>query len=168
MPDGENLTWYVNVKADSVLEQGDILLACKIPILVKEGSITKLFELSSSFIVLNQSCDLIVQPNKEIARAEHILLAEAQALDLSRENYSKIYKGQQPGLYILPRRSSKSEPKTNLVINFNRLHAIKPDLLPDFSKVKRVRLRTPYREHMIQAFVNTYARIALDQPPQLG
>ena len=51
MPDGENLTWYVNVKADSVLEQGDILLACKIPILVKEGSITKLFELSSSFIV---------------------------------------------------------------------------------------------------------------------
>jgi hypothetical protein len=168
MPDGENLTWYVNAKANSDLEQGGILLVCKIPTLVKKDSVIKLFELSSSFVVLNQSCDLIIQPNKEIARAEHILLAEVQALDLSRENYLKIYKGQQPGLYVLPRRSSKSEPKTNLVINFNRLHTIKPDLLPDLSKVKRVRLRTPYREHMIQAFANTYARIALDQQPKLG
>ncbi len=165
MPGGENSQWYKSVKKGSPLEQGDVLFGFSIPsISFNEDKITN-SEITSNFVILNQSCDLIVQDGKSKPRAERYLLAEAQELHIALKKYEEIHKGRNPGLYALPRRLVKKEPKTHLVVNFNRLHAIDFNLATDIFNLKRVRILSPYREHLMQAFSTTYSRVALDNPP---
>jgi hypothetical protein len=167
MPDGENSSWYSYAKKDSPLEQGDVLFGCTISILTKESGVINLAELTANFAVLNQSCDLIAQPGKLKARAEHVLLAEAQELELKESALAEIHAGRKPGLYVLPRKSRKSHPKNHLIVNFHRIYSVHSEFLPNIELIKRIRLRSPYREHIMQAFALTYTRIALDEIPSL-
>jgi hypothetical protein len=167
MPDGENPSWYSVAKKESPLEQGDILFEITIPTFVRENGEIKMSELLSNFVVINQSCDLIAQPGKPKPRAEHVLLAEAIISTYEPKNHTEIYTGRKQGFYILPRNKVNKNPKKHLIVNFNKLHAIHADLLPDLPKIKRMRMRSPYREHLIQAFSITYSRIALDELPLL-
>ena len=168
MPENDNPLWYTSARKESPLEQGDILFNCTIPILTKLEGVLVRADLKANFVVLNQSCDLIVQPKKQTPRAEHILLAEAQELELKEEDYKQIHNGRKPGLYVLPRRSRKRSPQNHLVVNFNRLYSMPSDLLPDLKKLTRTRICSPFREHLVQSFALTYSRIALEETPSLG
>lgn len=168
MLEGENPSWYTIAKRESPLEQGDILFNISIPVFVKENGEIHRRDLLATFVVMNQSCDLIAQPGKPKARAEHVLLAEAQESTLSTDKHKDIHSGKQVGFYILPRRTTIKYPKQHLLVNFNKLYAIHIDLLPDLTRITRTRIRSPYREHLMQAFSNTYSRIALDESPLLS
>ncbi len=167
MPEGENSSWYTIAKRESPLEQGDILFNISIPVFVKENGEIHRRDLLATFVIMNQSCDLIIQPGKNKPRAEHVLLAEAQESSFTLNEHKNIHIGRQAGFYILPRRTTRKHPKQHLIVNFNKLYAVHVDLLPNLASTTRTRMCSPYREHLMQAFSNTYSRIALDENPML-
>jgi hypothetical protein len=171
-----NHDWCESTQGASLL-QGDILLDC--PVFAVSGSLTwplnaapvieieaKVFDL----VVMTQSCDL------ENEKVEDVLLAQLAAWEdvvrveaargndavRSRKFRKLLVDGNVPGLSLLHRRdASPSLPWS--VVDFHRLFTLPKAFVTRFAadREPRLRLRSPYREHLAQAFARYFMRVGL-------
>jgi hypothetical protein len=168
--------WY-EVTSGATLRQCDILMGC--PVIRLDGALqwpltpsttVRIKVESYDSIILTQSCDL------ENSKVEDILLAQVIAWpvvvrqELQRNNQivkkrefrKALIDGNTPGQALLHKHDG--EPHLDWsIISFQRLYTIQKDFLIEFASRSgsRLRLRSPSREHIAQAFARFVMRVGL-------
>ena len=168
-------SWYEVAESDSLL-QGDLIAGCPVSRIAREWVYPLKVEnitadiVSADLVVMSQSCDL---ENKRIAQ---VLLAQVISWPSivreevergnpgikSRDFRKKLIEGNIPGLSLL--HKNDAEPKLDWsVVDFHRLYTLPKSFLEQYAKSlgPRLRLRSPYREHLAQAFARYFMRVGL-------
>ena len=168
-------SWYTFVTGEALL-QGDILPACPVATIAGPWSFPidrsqiGFDVMEMNVIVMTQSCDL------EHQKSDFVLLARVNdwrttvATELekgnsaikSRDFRKKLIDGSIPGLSLLHKHDA--EPKLDWsVVDFHRLFTLPKTFLEQYAKSlgPRLRLRSPYREHLAQAFARYFMRVGL-------
>ena len=170
--------WYCLVNGDE-LEQGDILECCPVFSPPPNLTLNSLQEQEVDFIweqrdviIMSQSCDL-VKGNEKIT--EVLLCAVWNLSELTEGHLStkkgreEARRGQLPAHHLLNGCDLPDAEREFRVVDFHRIYALPLDFTREFAtkNQKRIRLLSPYREHLSQAFARFFMRVGLptDIPP---
>jgi len=171
-----NDDWYDLAEGVSLL-QGDILINC--PVFAVSGSLSwplgpapdidvdaKVFDL----VVMTQSCDLENERVEDVLLAQLVAWADVVRAEVARGNdvvrsrkFRKLLvDGNVPGLSLLHRRNAGPSLRWS-VVDFHRLFTLPKAFVTRFAAGSgpRLRLRSPYREHLAQAFARYFMRVGL-------
>jgi hypothetical protein len=169
--------WYETVEG-ATLEQGDVLFAC--PIVVPPPNLT--FPLSSAtspaelqltdVVVMTQSCDLVNDKLEDIILCPHWDLKEAGKMDPAlgkKDTWKLILKGQRYQYAMLEQWQGQGISMGIRIVDFGRIFSLPRNFVMQFaaSKGKRLRLCSPYREHLSQSFARFFMRVGLPQDIRL-
>ena len=168
--------WY-EVTAGSALLQGDLLKSC--PVFVVTGTLTWPAPAESALdmeartydlIVMTQSCDLANNKVQEVLLAQVVPWSKVVSVEVAAGNEavrsSKFRKllieGNVPGLSLLHKHEA-NPPLPWCVVDFHRLFTLPKQLAQQVAHTigPRLRLRSPYREHLAQAFARYFMRVGL-------
>jgi hypothetical protein len=172
--------WYEVTQGD-LLFQGDLLMNCPVcvvasdlPLPVPEDHAPEIDLQYFDLIVMTQSCDLANDKIEEILLAQVIAWPEAVKAGAaknpfikSKEYRRKLIAGDIPGVSLL----NKHEEFPVLpwsVVDFHRLFMLPKQFARRFAMTcgPRLRLRSPYLEHLSQAFARYFMRVGLPHPLQ--
>jgi hypothetical protein len=171
----EAADWYELTNGAS-LQQGDLLMQC--PIFSVVGNIP--FPIPDSFeptidarffdiITMTQSCDLENDKIEEVLFAQVIAWpdavhagGDANPALRSREFRRALIAGNIPSLSLLHNRIAFPTIAWS-VVDFHRLFTLPKSFVRTFADLAgpRLRLRSPYREHLAQAFARYFMRVGL-------
>lgn len=164
--------WY---KANNwtALEQGDLLPNC--PVLVPPANLTETLltvkegdefnaEVSIArvrLIVISQSCDLT---NNKIDQV--LLCGHFPASNHNKNVRSDIRKERFPALHMIEMCDLAGHSFERQIVDFRTIYTLPKDFVLAFatSLGKRVRLLSPYKEHLSQAFARYFMRVGLPRP----
>ena len=165
--------WYELVPSnDDSLWQGDLLTDVGVPIMPPEKG-----ELDSNqivdqaieykdVIVLSQSCDLHLNKLAFALVCPYVTLEKAKAefphLKASDER-ENLRRGQLVGLHPLNQCKLPDHDNDFLVVNFRQAFTVPMEYLLKRvrAEIDRLRLCSPYREHLAQAYARFIMRIGL-------
>lgn len=169
--------WYEST-ADPNLEQGDILptLTALTPTMgnhevegEREGTISAIAE-ETAGIILTQTCDLAQGKVDQLLVVQVVTWSDLVATESAKGNElvnsrkfrEKLIEGNIPNLSLLHETSGPPALEWS-VVNFRRLYSLPVQYVT--LKVQhtgeRLRLRSPYREHLAQAFARYIMRVGL-------
>jgi len=159
------------------LAQGDLLYRCNVlkwqaEDVSPDGQID-VTEVATDVVVLTQSCDL-----ENDGKTDYVLLAELINYDQlvrdfpnqkygGKEFRSNCSRGRYPKLSLLP--PFAGPPALNWsIVDFSHLYTLPKSIIADHaaSMGLRLRMRSPYREHLSQSFARYFMRVGL--PEGLG
>lgn len=168
--------WYQLIRKSKVLEQGDIISRCLIPVPTKgvyqsvlDGTGEADIDIrEADIIVLSQSCDL------ENDKIESVILCPIWPLKAlveknphfkSSDAKESLRQGKEPAYHLL---DDHTEAQTSLpisVVDFHQIHALPKAYLEAIAEKsdQRLRLLSPYKEHLSQAFARYFMRVGLPQ-----
>jgi hypothetical protein len=168
-------TWYETIQSAQLM-QGDLLPGCLVSIIKGEWTFPPKIEevvvdfVATDMIVMTQSCDL------EGNKVDHVLLARTMAWrDVVREESErgnsavrsrdfrkKMVEGTIPGLSLLHKHEQTPMLDWS-VVDFHQLFTLPKPFVENFANSlgPRLRLRSPYREHLAQAFARYFMRVGL-------
>ena len=158
------------------LEQGDILR--QISVLVPEHApVPGSTELSASIvsldaIILTQTCDIEQRKVDDLIVGAIIDWAEMVRVEGPRNQLirsskfrDKLIEGSIPSMSLLHKHE---EPFLNWsVVNFKQLFSVPRssiESMPAFESTPRLRLISPYKEHLAQSFARFFMRVGLPLP----
>jgi hypothetical protein len=168
--------WYEVVRGE-VLIQGDILTACPVFLVIghlawplADASEIAIEAREVDLIVLTQSCDLENEKVEDVLLAQVIAWPDAVRAEVARGNEvirssrfrRQLVDGNVPGYSLLHRHDG--EPRLDWsVVDFHRLHTLpKAFLMQRAAQAgSRLRVLSPYREHLAQAFARYFMRVGL-------
>jgi hypothetical protein len=171
-----DVSWYEVIEGPELL-QGDIIRACPLfrvavdaTLEFSEDTALDVDTTPEDVVVLSQSCDL------ENDNVEDVLLGQVSSwedvvrAELKRGNTfvnsSKFRKqlvdGNVPGFSLLHERTEDPILAWS-VVNFHRLYTLPKGFLLQHASATgpRLRLRSPYREHLSQVFARYFMRVGL-------
>lgn len=170
MPEG---SWYEIVSGDTI-QQGDLVLSCPTPMITEipfpidfTGDIsTPVDVMDVNLIVLSQSCDIEHDNVKQVLLAEVLdwFTAKKEGGDhLKKTDYRVQLAGSNVPGYCLLEKSELSVTLDWSLVDFHRLHMLPKAYLKEFlcSIDARLRLRSPFREYLSQAFGRYFMRVGL-------
>ncbi len=162
-------SWYSVAGADDPLFQGDILRNC--PVLmnpaetVDEGDEISAVSQEADVVVLSQTCDLVQ------GKAPLILVSEIRTLTGFRQDrpstdnkfLENVRRGYVHALHLLNKCPLGGFNNDILVVNFHFTFSLDRGSFQRFVKDygDRIRLLSPYREHLSQAFARFFMRVGL-------
>jgi hypothetical protein len=163
-------SWYETYNGRS-LEQGDVLPACEVlhwqSSTTEVGGYIDTEAIATDVVVITQSCDL-----ENVGKTEFVLLA--QVLDYSAllatgtdGKYGKGFRsqcsrGRLPKLALLP--PFEGSPSIGWsIVDFSHLYTLPKSVVEDHaaSLGARLRMRSPYKEHLSQRFGYYFMRVGL-------
>jgi hypothetical protein len=164
-------SWYETVTG-SELAQGDLLQQVLLPFISSSDPNRPEISLErTSAMVLTQTCDLenrkvtqvllgAVAPYESYAEAE---TARGNSFVASRRFRKAVLEGALPPLAVLRPTDAAGLPFEWSLVDFRRLYTLPLD---DVQKLAnslgtRLRLRSPYREHVAQSFARFHMRVGL-------
>ena len=171
-------SWYEIVDGQN-LEQGDLIGQCPVYIpeystsIVEEPEAEKNLtyaitakEYTYDVVIMTQSCDL------GNGKVQSVVLCAYWSLDemisqneklRPKKMQEKIRQGYLPNLYMLNKCTLKERAQGIQIIDFRMVFTVPHDFLRQFAgfQGKRLRLRSPYKEKMSQAFGSFFARVGL-------
>ncbi|KAA0225918.1 MAG: hypothetical protein DYH07_09270 [Armatimonadetes bacterium ATM1] len=165
--------WYEVGKFPDI-QQGDIFFNVPIP-LVPTGLYSELKPHTTAttltrvnvfdVVVLTQSCDLArsEDPDRQIILCA---LDDASKLYPKKSDREDVAKGRRPALHLLDKCSAAELTFAQKIVSFQTIYTVPKAYLEELclrSKI-RVRLRSPYREHLSQAFARYFMRVGLPEP----
>ena len=166
-----DLSWYITLDPTDPLSQGELIKNCPVIIPPKKLDQEKYILNVKQYdvIIISQSCDI------EQEKIDYILLCPYYTLNklekispLFRNPVGKevLRRGNINGLHLLNICPDINE---YLVVDFRKVFSIFKSFLLNYvnEREKRITLRSPYREHLSQAFARFFMRIGLpsDIPP---
>jgi hypothetical protein len=174
--------WYEIVRGGG-LRQGDLISDCpvvEIPADIRPPSEGETFEIETitkvyDVIILTQSCDMVNGKIQHVLVCPIFPLADLSAM-LGREFtpkelkslHEQIRKGYQPNFHMLDTRvDGDGEPQIQL-LDFRAVFSVPFGVLHRRAEAEfHLRLKSPYREHLSQAFARFFMRVGLpaDIPP---
>lgn len=173
----QSYPWYEVVEASDELEQGDFIDNCEVfvPTYILNDSTNNSFTykvefrgFKSNVVVINQSCDL--GSKKDL---EHILVCPRNLLssyikpDMNmKEIYKKLEemrKGQQYRYFMLHQSTILDYSCETQIVDLAKVYSIPYNAIKQMVEThdKRLRLCSPYKEKLAQAFGYYYMRIGL-------
>jgi len=179
--------WYEVAEGD-YLEQGDFIDDCKVLIpryvLSNSGDETASPDTSSyqvdgvvdtyNVIIVSQSCDL---DNKKVdyvlvcPRWSYSEVVKGNSKFGTKDAFERIKKGIEYRYCMLGKGDLPGLPTEIQIVDFNRVFSIPYDIMKQIalSNGKRLRLRSPYKERLSQAFAYFHMRVAMpnDLPSHL-
>jgi hypothetical protein len=121
-------------------------------------------------VVMTQSCDLANDKVQEVLLAQLVAWPDAVQAEVRRGNEAvksskfrkQLIDGNVPGLSLLHRRESPPDLPWS-VVDFHQLSTLPKAFVCQVasSSGPRLRLRSPYREHLAQAFARYFMRVGL-------
>ena len=171
-------SWYEAVEGPS-LEQGDILPRC--PVVVAQGEIPTDIDAALPMalpgrvmyfdvVVLSQSCDIVVQPNGR-RRVEHVVVCPVWEVPTANEQFSRslignVLAGRVPTWHALAPSTLTGLERPHLFVELRRILTVPVDWAETVAvqRSPRLRLRSPWKEHMAAAVGNLFSRPALPYP----
>jgi hypothetical protein len=121
--------------------------------------------------VLTQSCDLA---NDDVTADTPVVYCptfDAASTKFSgkiinKDMWNKLQKGQLRSKHLLSRSILEDLPLDYQVVDLSRVYSLPYGFVRHYinSRGNRLRLKSPYRESLSQAFASQYARVALDSP----
>ena len=168
--------WFEVVEGANLL-QGDLLPKC--PVVIPNTELTwplpaeqnlKLRADLVDVVILTQSCDLENNKVTEVLLARVASWAEVVRDEVQKGNENvksakfrkQLVEGSVPGLSLLHKR--EQEPRLEWsVVSFHHLYTLPKTFLSAFAAGlhPRLRLSSPYREHLAQAFARYFMRVGL-------
>lgn len=175
--------WYelsdnTEISGDDLLRQGDFLSGC--PVLVPEDDtafIAYMDETESAIplrrerydlVILTQTCDLVNRKAGFVACCPRYTWGSYAGLALQERSnkerlrfWNDLRIGRLVGLHLLSNWDKRFDFQ---VVEFRNLISLPIGYVRALAlrERNRVRLKPPYREHLSQAFAQTFMRIALD------
>ena len=154
--------WYGLANGDD-LQQGDLLLACPFD---RVDGIGIADRKNFNVVIMSHSCDLAhdkldmiqVCPFWDLER-----LAKDVEFFRAKRGWEELRRGSLPGYHLLNRCMLPEQPTDFLVIDFRMQFAVEFAQLKSLasSQKPRLRLLSPYREHLAQALARFYMRVGL-------
>jgi hypothetical protein len=180
---GEQTSWYEAVDQDKPLEQGDILRACPVPVITSILPLTEAAAQSAEvaydfdvldLIILSQSCDITMQGGRP-RRVDDIVVCPAWELPRLREDYPEIdrgsfiadiIRGRIPLWHALAPSEISGLERSHTFLEFRRIVVLPAAHLDALAimQSRRLRLRSPWREHMSYAAGALLGRPAIPEP----
>jgi hypothetical protein len=162
------MPWYSEIETHENLEQGDLLFDCPIVIPPNDPNVEnwKDFTVNSfDIIVLTQSCDLAAKKINLVQVCPFVTLSEFCATNTNFDNYKSkesIRRGYLPGYHLL-NICNQIDAKEYLIVDFKSTYSISFDFIEQYknSQEKRIRLNSPYKEHLSQSYARFYMRVGL-------
>jgi hypothetical protein len=153
---------------DAPIDQGDLLNDC--PLMTVAEDAPERPDLATidmhRAVVLTQTCDIV---NDKVDFLLVAAVLDAQSLIDSKQVRASDVKGpiragRTWGLYFLPAYAPAGIGE--LIVDLRSLHSIPIKVIDNLRLAgkRRLRLLTPYREHLAKHFADTYSRIGLPQP----
>jgi hypothetical protein len=160
--------WYDIVEGAEIL-QGDFLKSCPViipPKKIEPGGRVPVDVIEYDVVIMSQSCDLVQ------AKIELVLVCPVWPLSLveSKSEFFKSKKGKEqlrqgnvPGYHLLNKCEKEGFMQDFMVVDFHNVYGISLDFVINFvrDQGKRLRLLSPYREHLSQAFARFFMRVGL-------
>ena len=156
------------------LEQGDLLPNC--PVLIIPNNLTENLLAAEpnseidvtpeiqfiDLIIMSQSCDLAQDKIEQV-----LLCGYLPALDnFRKDDRVSIRKEQRPALHMIEKCEIAGYEFGRQVIDFRTIYTLPKDFILSFAQTlgPRVRLLSPYKEHLSQAFARYFMRVGLPRP----
>jgi hypothetical protein len=169
---GDPYPWYEEV-VDGSLQQGDLL--DQVPLVelqppydlnaLQPGQRPKVKVRPASVIVLTQSCDLEAGKVDNVLICPHFLPGELSGIEELRspKGRKRINQGMVVSVYLLPPCNVPGLEQGQRVVNFRQLATVPFGLAVAIADAQRSRIRlvTPYREHLAQALARFMERVGL-------
>ncbi len=179
MPD--HVDWYEVTQGGELL-QGDLLRACPIPRVLgleqwplHAGQPLEVDITPEDVVVMSQSCDLANAKIDDVVLAQVLdwqvacraLLAQGNTFARSRQFRRALVAGNIPSLSLLHKRDSAPTLDWSIV-DFHRLFVLPKPVVTAVAQAAgpRLRLRSPYREHLAQALARYFMRVGLPHDAQ--
>lgn len=185
--------WYEVVNSDVPLSQGDIVLECPIltwsdePLsLESTEDVSEVLNgaslaVSADVIIMTQACDLDNQNLRAVILCPSIALTNYRTIweeDFERQGYrpsDKAWKKQFENISkgfvwhqsILEAHEDGELETENRVVDFHEVFTLPRSFLESLVKERgkpRLRLSSPYKEHLSQAFARFFMRVGLPTP----
>ncbi len=184
-----NECWYDAVGPDVPLTQGDIITACPLLIwnLPTNLEVKRLDApiasdmvgfIRSDVVVMTQACDLenrkvasvVLTPLRSLIdyRVKWEAAMNEKGQNPSEKAWKRIVKDMADGLvwnHALLDKSNIPQNEADIrVVDFTNVHTVPRDYLEALlvtRNVPRLRLKSPYREHLSQAFARFFMRVGL-------
>lgn len=170
--------WYCLVSGDELM-QGDILENCLIFFPPPDLTLNSLVQGEADFeweerdvIVMSQSCDLAIGEKKcpEVLLCPLWNRSELTEGPLSTpQGMEGARKGQLPAYHVLNKCEIEEAEREFRVVDFRYTYTLPLDFCKEFAAriPSRIRLLSPYREKLSQAFARFFMRVGLptDIPP---
>jgi hypothetical protein len=169
--DNSKHPWY-EIGEWSSLEQGDFLPNC--PTLsppedladrIANISLGDSVEIPSiitfgHLIVMSQSCDL---QQKSVDQVLLCAMFDASKFESNKDRRGDIRKGRRPALHMLEKLEGPTFKFEQQVVDFRKIYTLPLDFALRFAQNlgDRVRLQSPYKEHLSQAFARYFMRVGL-------
>lgn len=165
--------WYELVEGGA-LEQGDLLFQCPVSVLVSEEfpltpeQPVQVDILMLDMVVMTQSCELENSKTPDVVLCAHWDIEEAkrQGLPLGRkDSLTEIQKGRRPRYTLLNRSAMPQKPLDLRIVDCGKVFCLPFSYVQKIaiSQGPRLRLRSPYREHLSQAYARFFMRVGLPQ-----
>ena len=171
-------SWYELAEGPN-LEQGDILPRFPLTIVdaglpasenIQDGPAPFINILIVDVIVLSQSCDIAVQPDGR-RRVEHVVVCPVWEVATPNERFSRsmignVLAGRAPTWHALAPSTLPGLERPHLFMELRRILTVPVEWAEAIAAQRspRLRLRSPWREHMAAAVGNLFSRPALPYP----
>jgi len=160
--------WYTQITSNTILEQGDLLFDCPIVLPPTKGKVEEWtdFEVNSyDVIVLTQSCDLANGKIDLVQVSPFTTLTDFCSINPNFDNYKSkenIRRGYLPGYHLLD-TCEFLEVDDYLIVDFKSTFSVSFAFLEEFKTLStsRIRLDSPYKEHLSQSYARFYMRVGL-------
>lgn len=171
-------SWYEIVEGES-LEQGDLITTCPMfvldyPIgLIKQlarGEIAELSDISGEWrfynsVIMSQTCDLENGKLKYVTMCPYWSLTQFGKMGQdfqSPKTLEEIKRGNRPSYFMLDACTFDGKQQEEQIVDFRSLFDVPYDFLKPFALAKgeRLRLLSPYKEDLSQAFGKFFMRVA--------
>jgi len=168
--------WYEYLSNESTIEQGDIFTDCLILVPGEEIylSISKNIETTEGVdakyingIILSQSCDI------ENDKIDSLIICPIEPLSdlIKRDDFYKskkgkidLIQGKQPPYHLLDKiQLTNDQEAIFYIVNFRNIYTIPKSYinLKTTESPNRIRLNSPYKEHLSQSFARYFMRVGL-------
>jgi hypothetical protein len=163
-----NYPWYTIVHSKELLNQGDFVFDCPILEQIYNPDSEKIEAEYTDYdvIIMSQSCDLeneklelvLVCPFEQLTS-----IAQTQSWFQFVKNLEKLRQGIQPNYHLLNQCDLKNFLLDFIVVDFRTVYSIPYHFLKQkmANTPSRLRLLSPYKEHLSQAFARFFMRVGL-------
>lgn len=180
----DTMPWYEMVEGPE-LQQGDFFPNC--PVLVplggpplptngewSPGALAAGFRVAVrtyDIVVMSQSCDMeqrkldlvLVCPHWPLSELENVEDEAVRNFFRSRKGKEEMRRGYVPAYHMLAASELEGFEREIQVVDFRTVFSVPFDFLTDWAQRggTRMRLLSPYREHLSQAFARFFMRVGL-------
>jgi hypothetical protein len=170
-------SWYKEVSDTAEVMQGDLLVGCPIPypnravydaILNENTSVLDdpLEVKEANLVILSQACDLVNNKVDTVVLCAYWPLSHLVKNDSYYQASGakeSLRQGKEPAHHLIHKYESESIQLDYSVVDFRQIYTLPKDYLARVVSEKKFRLRllSPYREHLSQSFARYFMRVGL-------